>query len=163
MQTTTMPTNKPVIYHKLPLTVTFGSGEHIDLTGDIPGVMISNTATGLKLTLPAPVPANVEHQYYYTIAAPKADQAEVHYVAVFSGSDRESMTIWAQENGASRSPNFTLASGKHKMFINVVVVSEPRGAGPQINNQDTPAPTVARARTSTRHVKSEYQGGDDER
>lgn len=163
MQTTTMPTNKPVIYHKLPLAVIFNSDEHIDLTGDIPGVVIKNTASGLKLTLPAPVPANVEHQYYYTIAAPKPDQAETHYIAAFSGPDRESMTIWAQENGASRSPNFPLASGKHSMFISVVVVSEPRGAGPQINSQDPPPPTGGRARKSIRHVKAEYEGGGDDR
>ena len=157
-----MPTNKPVIYHKLPLTVTFGPGEHIDLTGDIPGVMISNTATGLKLTLPAPLPANVEHQYYYTIAAPKADQAEVHYLAVFSGPDRESMAIWAQENGASRSPNFSLSSGQHSMAVSFVVVSMPLGAGPQINSQNTTGTTAPRVRANTRNVKSQCQGGGGE-
>jgi len=162
MQTTTMPTNKPAIYHKLPLTIAVGSGDNIDLTCDVPGIKVKVIAGQLKLTLPAPMPTNVEHQYYYTIAAPKPDQAEVHYVAVFSGPDRESMAIWAQENGASRSPNFSMTSGKHGMFLSLVVLSEPRNAGPQINSQD-PAPTAARTRSSTRYVTSEYQGGGDDR
>lgn len=163
MQTPTMPTSQPILCQTLPLTITFGEGDNIDLICDVPGIKVSLIGDQLTLTLSTPDPVDGEHHYCYTIAAPKPDQDYTHYVAAFSGPARETMQIWAQENGTSRSPNFSLTSGEYSSYINVVVRSEPRSKGPQINSQTPSVPPPPRTRASTRHVKTRYQGGGDDR
>lgn len=159
-------TQKAITLHKIPLTVILKDDGTVDLTCDVPTILAEHDGDALKLTHQPPQPKETRHQYCYTIANPRATAEHVYYTSVFSGLDPEELQPWPQEKGVSQSPVFDLAPGEIEHVVSVVVLAERRAAAvPARAGVNVKARTLAAAPkpyAGRRHVKSDFQGGDDD-
>ena len=151
---------KPTLVHKIPLTLLV-DGDTVDLDCDIPGIIVKKPPSQLCLSHRRQPESN-HHRYCYTIDTPPPTKESMRYIAVFWGPNPEALTPWPSPQGSVWTSSAFEIGEQESHCITVVVLHEPRmGAARGIN---APRDTIAQPKASAgrRHVKSDFQGGDDE-
>lgn len=162
-----MSARKPVIIHKLPLTVVILQ-HGIDLTCEVPEVKHKRVGDELQLSHETPAPPGAQHLFCYTVAAPMPSRGQVHYLTVFSGPSLGELKPWVTKSGVLQSPAFDMTAGEHAMYVSLVLLSEPLAAVHDVPDRDVvnsprdlddiAAPTV---RACRRHVSTDFKGGGE--
>src|SRR5688572_33505557 len=97
-----------IVLHKIPLTIVLNPDDTLDITCDVPGIVVENTPGSLNLGLPPPKLGLFKHVYAYTIDPPPSTAQYAYFAAVFSGSEPHQLELWKQHNGESQSDTFKI-------------------------------------------------------
>lgn len=145
-----------IVLHKIPLTIILNSDGTLNLTCDVPGIVVGQTPDELTLGVPPPALGLFKHVYAYTIDPPPPTVDYRHYAAVFSGPSPHELELWDQRHGESQSEGFKLDDGEHSEYVAITVLAEPRP------RTDGLPPATPRAYSGRRRVKIDFQGGGDD-
>lgn len=152
---------KTTLVHKIPLTLVVDP-ESVDIACDVPGVVVLDRPAQLVLRHKRSTDSDL-HQYCYTIDTPPPTDDAVSYLAVYWGPNPESLTLWpAPHGGLWTSPTFKIGAQGASHCVLVVLHREPRVSTTARLNATRGGIAQPKTVAARRHVKSDFQGGDDE-
>jgi hypothetical protein len=156
---TAVPTT--TLIHKIPLSLALKADGSVAITCEVAGICADPTSKQLLL-LHKPGSKSSNHLYCYTIATPPANDKFVYYLSVYSGEHTEALVAWQQPGGLATSPTFDLGDGEAASVISVSVLAEPRLITTDgVNDGSLVLSAPPRTFAGRRHVKSDFQGGED--